>query len=172
MQDIKVPKSVAEQLSNDERVIGKVSSGGVDYYATDQRLLRFTGPSQYLELDYAQLSITFIKGGVVGVFGSILLILISLAIIVVPHLATSPENVRPLHFSVYLLCYIIGISFILVAFIATRDRYQISDPSFDKNELRSWRLRRYRWFSGSTVRFAKLIKERSDEARRLEERRD
>ena len=172
MQDIKVPKSVAEQLSNDERVIGKVSSGGVDYYATDQRLLRFTGPSQYLELDYAQLSITFFKGGIVGLIGSILIILISLALIAVPHLATSPDNVRPLHFSVYLLCYIIGISFILMALIVSRDRYQITVPGFDKNDLRRWRLRRYRLFSGNTVRFAKLIKERSDEARRLEEKRD
>jgi len=172
MQNIKVPKSVAEQLSNNERVIGKVSSGGVDYYATDQRLLRFTGPSRYRELGYVQPSITFIKSGIAGTIGTILVILLSLAIIVVPHWATSLENVRPLHFSAYLLCYIIGIAFSLMALIVFYGRYQITAPGFDKNDLRCWRLQRYRWFSGNTVRFAKLIKERSDEARRLEERRD
>lgn len=164
MQIIKVPKSVAEQLSNDERVIGKVSSGGVDYYATDQRLLRFTGPSRYQELDYAQLSITFIKGGIVGTIGSILVILLSLAIIVFPHWAISPENVRPLHFSVYLLCYIIGISFILMALIVFYGRYQISAPGFDKNEFRRWRIQRYRWGSGNADKFAKIVKERSGRA--------
>jgi len=172
MQNIKVPESVAKQLSSDESVIGKDTNGGADFYATDRRLLRFTSPSQYRELDYAQLSITFIKGGIVGTIGSILVIFMSLAIIALPILATTSGDVRPLHFSVYILCYIIGISFILMALIVFYGRYQITAPGFDKNDLRRWRLGRYRWFSGNTVRFAKLIKERSDEARRLEERRD
>ncbi|OGO04164.1 MAG: hypothetical protein A2Y60_02980 [Chloroflexi bacterium RBG_13_54_9] len=45
MAKIKVPEPVKERLSEDEEVIGKVSSGSgfriVDYYATNRRVLRF-----------------------------------------------------------------------------------------------------------------------------------
>jgi len=67
MEHIKVPKWVEEQLLDGEKAVSKISSGSrlnmVDYFATDKRLLRFSGKSDCEVLEYSKASITFKKYG-------------------------------------------------------------------------------------------------------------
>ncbi len=163
MQNIEVPKSIKGKLSKDEAIIGKISSGGADYYATDERLLRFKSVSDYQALKYPQISITFTKYGIGTRIGQIFIILLGLYFIAIGIASfIDPDLSAP--FGAKLLFFVMGIGAITVALVLGYAHYQIAAPGFDKNELKRWRIQRYRWGSGNADEFAKLVKERSDNA--------
>jgi hypothetical protein len=173
MGNMKIPKWVEEQLLEGEEVISKISSGSrlnmVDYYATDKRLLRFSGKTDYEVLEYDKLSIAFTKYGLAtGIFRIFSLLFglfcISLGILtfVGPTFHTGTSTLRTkAPFEVSLLFCGIGFFVILAAIGGRYGYYQIEEQGVDSKELKKWRIGRTRWGGGKVDRFAKVVEERS-----------
>lgn len=169
MENIKAPKSVEAQLSKEERVIGKISSGKADYYATDKRLLRFKSEADYHVLEYPQVSITFMKYGMgwklFRVF-AVLFGLLSFGLGVLGFIGPTTHNgTTTMHwgapFGVSLLLWVIGLGCIAMGLLLMYAYYQIKAPGIEGKELKRWRIQRHRWGSANADRFAKIVEERS-----------
>lgn len=173
MDNVKVPKWVEQQLSKGEKVISTISTGGrlnlADYYATNKRLLRFTGKSNYDVLEFEKTSIILKKYGlgssILRIFGVLFgLFCISLGILtyVGPTIRTGSTtlNLRA-PFSFTLLSCGIGLFVIFIVLWGRYAYYQIECPGFDNKDLKKWRIERPRWGAGKIDRFAETIKERT-----------
>ncbi len=154
-----IPSSVAEHLSEEEVVIGKINNAGTDYFATNKRLLRFGlrigSPPDFRTLEYKQMSIVFMKYG--GVWNLLRGVLIFIAIYALVADITLFDEI-PIMGSVAIWLAVLFV--ILSALVFIYGYYQIRAPDIDNNDLRKWRLPKYRYGSGSTDRFVETVKQK------------
>jgi len=178
MAKIKVPESVKERLSEDEEVIGKVSSASgftaVDYYATNKRVLRFalSGwwylligvfyvliPKSYRgAIEYSRISKVTLKEHhpkwqvILGLILGLPFIVVGIGVLFVPSAAGAFFILLGL-FSIGMLC---GIK---QAF------YQFEIVGFSEQQMEDWRIVRPMFGFGRLKKqadeFAKMVEERA-----------
>jgi hypothetical protein len=171
MAQVKVPKSVKEQIAADEEVIGKLSINA-DYYATNKRLLFFKRSEAWIaffglwgllaqkkyggDIEYSKISdITlkkhrpkpqFIAGLIIGVP----LLISSLWFFSLPE--TAPIGVIALVLALFAL---------IALCIPKRTYYQIEGSTLSEKDMKKWRLPRFRAGGKRVDQFVEIIKERA-----------
>lgn len=169
MESIEIPKWVEGQLLEGEKVISRLSHGMADYYATDKRLLRFTGKSNCRALEYGKMSITFVRYGLGwSIFRTFSVIFGSLCIgfgilgFIGP---TTHSGTTVMHwgapFEYVLLLWGVGLFCILLPLNSRYAYYQIKGAGLYTQDLKKWQIVRNRWGAGNVDRFADIVKERS-----------
>lgn len=165
MENIKVPKSVEEKLLEGERVVGKISNGGADFYATDKRLLRFTSASDYWVLEYSQISsIKLTKHVIRLTIFRLLAAILGLYFIAIGINSFIDPDMISTPFGAKILLFVIGAAAIIFAIISDVSYYQITAPDFDNKDYRRWRLQQFCLTARNVKKFLKLIEEKRNPA--------
>ena len=152
MSDIKIPDWLRGHLQDGETVLAKVSIGMSDVYATDSRLIRFSGKSRSEVLEYDTVSVRFEKFGGIWHVARAVLILTGLLAFAIPFLSGMEPPT--------LVCLFFGPLGVIAGLTYRYGYYQIDSPEFDSRDRRRWRVGRLRWGAGSVERFARIVEER------------
>ena len=169
MENIEIPKWVEGQLLEGEKVISRLSHGMADYYATDKRLLRFTGKSNCRALEYGKMSITFVRYGLgwsifrtfAVIFGLLCIGLGILGFVGPTFYSGTTIYHTQAPFEYVLLFWGIGLFCILVPLNSRYGYYQIKGVGIFTQDLKKWQIVRNRWGAGNIDRFVKIVKEGS-----------
>ena len=167
MPEVKAPRWVEKNLLIGEKVIAMYSTDRADFYATDKRLLRFSGKSKYRALEYNNLTIQLIKHGLRRIISGVMLFIVGIICIIFGilgyigpriYLGGHPTNFNA-PFEIVLLFMGIGVFGIVMAFLMQTCYYQIESPDIAKYDMENWRILPYLLFNRQKPHnFAKVIK--------------
>jgi hypothetical protein len=164
LDKISVPQSVQKQLSPGEDVVGKLASRGADYYATNGRLLRFTGESHYQSLEYSTLSVNSVSYGARIAICRVAAVVLGLFIIFTGMVVlTDPANVngfpggKP---GFVLLLWVMGLGCAFFGASLRSSYYQMQAPGVREGD-KEWRIGDpFRW-TRSADKFVEILKQKS-----------
>ena len=166
-----VPGWVRAQLLDGESVLAKASAGHVDYYATDRRVLRFTGKSNCEAARYSDVSITLRRRGwgwqlyrLFAVAFSVAVAALGVLVLWGPTIGDTDYAGPPLialaFFGLAAFLFWIMLNFV-------HKYYQMSIGREDNGTTDKWRIQRPRFALGNPAldRFAAIVEERSRTSR-------
>ena len=166
MEKISVPKSVQEHLSEGEEVVGKLVSPSAEYYATNRRLLRFTGESQFQSLDYSSLSVNSASSGwrlswplraFAVVFG---LCVAFVGVLIRLDSTTGVEGFPGGKTGLMLVFLVLGLGFVALGASLQSKCYQIQAPGIARDD-KAWRIGPFFRWSHSGDNFVRTLREKS-----------
>jgi hypothetical protein len=167
MASVAVPGWVRAQLLDGESVLAKASGSFADYYATDRRLLRFTGKSNCEATRYSDVSITLRRHGwgwhLLGLFAvafSVAVAALGVLMLWGPTIGDTDYSGPPI---LALVMFGLAASLVWVTINFAYRYYQISIWREDKGTPDNWRFPRPRFALGNPAldRFAAIVEERS-----------
>lgn len=171
----RVPKSVEDELMENENIIGKARGiSRADFIATDRRVIRFGGlggKSRYSSIEYEKISIKLLRHNMRINIGRVMLaalgfILITMAIVMLWG-PTTHDNGTTTNWGGPPALAVIALIAAAVCFwfvVKFYRFYQIESPGMHKKELLKWRIQRPRWGASKEDEFARIVREGIDRA--------
>ena len=162
-----LPGWVRAQLLDGESVLAKASAGHADYYATDRRLLRFTGKSNCEAVPYSHLSVSLQKYGWGWQIFRLFAVAFSVAVAALGVLVLWGPTIGDTDYggpTPIAIAFFVAGGLTLLAVLVYRYRYyQISVWRADRGSSERWCIERPRFALGNPAldRFAAVLEKRS-----------